>query len=170
LEEEIQRIREIIELPIRHPELFKHIGINPPKGVLIHGPSGSGKTLLARAISYETEAHFITISGPEIISKFYGQSEEKLRKIFEEAKEMAPSIIYFDRIELIAPKIDLSEKIFDYRIAGQLLTLMDGINDRGEVIIIGETNRIESVDPVFRGIGRFDIEIGPQGQGVRNRH
>ncbi len=159
LEEEIQKIREMIELPIRHPELFKRIGIDPPKGVLLHGPPGTGKTLLARAVAYETDAHFITISGPEIMSKFYGQSEENLRKIFDEAKEKAPSIIFIDELDSIAPKRGEVTGEVERRVVAQLLSLMDGLEGRGEIIVIGATNRVNDIDPALRRPGRFDREI-----------
>ena len=159
LAEEIQKIREMIELPIRHPELFKRIGIAPPKGVLLHGPPGTGKTLLARAVAYETEAHFITISGPEIMSKFYGQSEENLRKKFEEAKEMSPSIIFIDELDSIAPKRGEVTGEVERRVVAQLLSLMDGLEGRGEIIVIGATNRVNDIDPALRRPGRFDREI-----------
>jgi len=159
LEEEIQKIREMIELPIRHPELFKRIGIDPPKGVLLHGPPGTGKTLLARAVAYETEAHFITISGPEIMSKFYGQSEENLRKVFEEAKEMSPSIIFIDELDSIAPKRGEVTGEVERRVVAQLLSLLDGLEGRGEIIVIGATNRVNDIDPALRRPGRFDREI-----------
>ncbi|MFW9879981.1 MAG: AAA family ATPase, partial [Candidatus Thorarchaeota archaeon] len=150
LEEEIQRIREMIELPIRHPELFKRIGIDPPKGVLLHGPPGTGKTLLARAVAGETDAHFITISGPEIMSKFYGQSEENLRRVFEEAKEMAPSIIFIDELDSIAPKRGEVTGEVERRVVAQLLSLLDGLEGRGEIIVIGATNRVNDIDPALR--------------------
>ncbi|MFW9781698.1 MAG: CDC48 family AAA ATPase [Candidatus Heimdallarchaeota archaeon] len=159
LEDEIQRIREMIELPIRHPELFKRIGIEPPKGVLLHGPPGTGKTLLARAVAYETDAHFITISGPEIMSKFYGQSEENLRKKFEEAKEMAPAIIFIDELDSIAPKRGEVTGEVERRVVAQLLSLLDGLERRGEIIVIGATNRVNDIDPALRRPGRFDREI-----------
>jgi len=159
LEEEIQKIREMIELPIRHPELFKRIGIDPPKGVLLYGPPGTGKTLLARAVAYETEAHFITISGPEIMSKFYGQSEENLRKVFEEAKDMAPSIIFIDELDSIAPKRGEVTGEVERRVVAQLLSLLDGLEGRGEIIVIGATNRVNDIDPALRRPGRFDREI-----------
>ncbi len=159
LEGEIQKIREMIELPIRHPELFKRIGIDPPKGVLLHGPPGTGKTLLARAVAYETEAHFITISGPEIMSKFYGQSEENLRKVFEEAKEMSPSIIFIDELDSIAPKRGEVTGEVERRVVAQLLSLLDGLEGRGEIIVIGATNRVNDIDPALRRPGRFDREI-----------
>ena len=159
LEEEIQKIREMIELPIRHPELFKRIGIDPPKGVLLHGPPGTGKTLLARAVAYETDAHFITISGPEIMSKFYGQSEENLRNIFDEAKEKSPSIIFIDELDSIAPKRGEVTGEVERRVVAQLLSLMDGLEGRGEIIVIGATNRVNDIDPALRRPGRFDREI-----------
>ncbi|MFX1393716.1 MAG: CDC48 family AAA ATPase [Promethearchaeota archaeon] len=159
LEEEIQKIREMIELPIRHPELFKRIGINPPKGVLLHGPPGTGKTLLARAVAYETDAHFITISGPEIMSKFYGQSEENLRKIFDDAKDNAPSIIFIDELDSIAPKRGEVTGEVERRVVAQLLSLLDGLEGRGEIIVIGATNRVNDIDPALRRPGRFDREI-----------
>jgi len=159
LEEEIQKIREMIELPIRHPELFKRIGIDPPKGVLLYGPPGTGKTLLARAVAYETEAHFITISGPEIMSKLYAQSEENLRKVFEEAKDMAPSIIFIDELDSIAPKRGEVTGEVERRVVAQLLSLLDGLEGRGEIIVIGATNRVNDIDPALRRPGRFDREI-----------
>ncbi|TFG22614.1 MAG: AAA family ATPase [Promethearchaeota archaeon] len=159
LEEEIQKIREMIELPIRHPELFQRIGIDPPKGVLLHGPPGTGKTLLARAVAYETDAHFITISGPEIMSKFYGQSEQNLRKIFDEAKEQSPSIIFIDELDSIAPKRGEVTGEVERRVVAQLLSLMDGLEERGQIIVIGATNRVNDIDPALRRPGRFDREI-----------
>jgi transitional endoplasmic reticulum ATPase len=159
LEDEIQKIRELIELPLRHPELFKRIGIDPPKGVLLHGPPGTGKTLLARAVAYETDAHFITISGPEIMSKFYGQSEENLRKIFDDAKENSPSIIFIDELDSIAPKRGEVTGEVERRVVAQLLSLMDGLERRGETIVIGATNRVNDIDPALRRPGRFDREI-----------
>ncbi|MBD3255790.1 MAG: CDC48 family AAA ATPase [Candidatus Lokiarchaeota archaeon] len=159
LEEEIQKIREMIELPIRHPELFKRIGIDPPKGVLLHGPPGTGKTLLARAVAYETDAHFITISGPEIMSKFYGQSEENLRKIFDEARQNVPSIIFIDELDSIAPKRGEVTGEVERRVVAQLLSLLDGLEGRGEIIVIGATNRVNDIDPALRRPGRFDREI-----------
>ncbi|MFX1411884.1 MAG: AAA family ATPase [Promethearchaeota archaeon] len=159
LDNVIQKIREMIELPIRHPELFKRIGIDPPKGVLLQGPPGTGKTLLVRAVAYETNAHFISVSGPEIMSKFFGQSEENLRNIFEEAKEKAPSIIFFDEIDSIAPKREEGKNQVESRVVAQLLSLMDGIEERGEIIVIGATNQINNVDIALRRPGRFDREI-----------
>jgi transitional endoplasmic reticulum ATPase len=159
LEGEIQKIREMIELPIKHPELFEKIGIDPPKGVLLYGPPGTGKTLLARAVAYETDAHFINISGPQIMSKFFGQSEENLRTIFEEAKEKAPSIIFLDELDSIAPKREEGKSQVESRVVGQLLSLMDGLEGRGEVIIIGATNQVNNIDIALRRSGRFDREI-----------
>ncbi|MBD3212976.1 MAG: CDC48 family AAA ATPase [Candidatus Lokiarchaeota archaeon] len=159
LEGTIQKIREMIELPIRHPELFKRIGISPPKGVLLHGPPGTGKTLLARAVAYETDAHFITISGPEITSKFYGQSEENLRKVFDKAIERAPSIIFIDEMDSIAPKRGEVVGEVERRVVAQLLALMDGLKQRGEIIVIGATNRVNAIDEALRRPGRFDREI-----------
>ncbi|MFX1396395.1 MAG: AAA family ATPase [Promethearchaeota archaeon] len=159
LEEVIQKVREIIELPIRHPELFKKIGIDPPKGVLLHGPPGIGKTLLARAVAFETDAHFILISGPEIMSKFFGQSEENLRKIFDEAKKNAPTIIFLDELDSIAPQREENKNQVESRVVAQLLSLMDGLEGRGEIIIIAATNKINSIDLALRRPGRFDREI-----------
>jgi len=159
LKDTIQKIREIIELPIRHPELFKKIGIDPPKGVLLHGPPGTGKTLLAKAVAYETDAHFISISGPEIMSKFFGQSEENLRNVFEEAKDKAPSIIFLDELDSIAPKREEGKSQVESRIVAQLLSLMDGLGGRGEVIVIGATNKVNNIDSALRRPGRFDREI-----------
>ncbi len=155
----IKRIRELVELPLRHPELFKHLGIEPPKGVLLYGPPGTGKTLLARAVANETEAHFIAINGPEIMSKFYGESEARLREIFEEAKKNAPAIIFIDEIDALAPKRDEVIGEVERRVVAQLLALMDGLEARGNVIIIAATNRPEAVDPALRRPGRFDREI-----------
>ena len=159
LANEIQRIREMIELPIKHPELFKRIGIDPPKGVLLHGPPGTGKTLLARAVAFETEAHFITISGPEIMSKFYGQSEQNLRDIFDDAKKNAPSIIFIDELDSIAPKRGEVTGEVERRVVAQLLSLLDGLEGRGEIIVIGATNRVNDIDIALRRPGRFDKEI-----------
>jgi len=159
LKDSIQKIREMIELPIRHPELFKKIGIDPPNGVLLYGPPGTGKTLLAKAVAYETDAHFISISGPEIMSKFFGQSEENLRKVFEEAKEHAPSIIFLDELDSLAPKRDEGRGQVESRVVAQLLSLMDGMEGRGEIIVIGATNKINNIDIALRRPGRFDREI-----------
>ena len=159
LADEIQRIREMIELPIKHPELFQSIGIDPPKGVLLHGPPGTGKTLLARAVAFETDAHFITISGPEIMSKFYGQSEQNLRNIFEDAKNNMPSIIFIDELDSIAPKRGEVTGEVERRVVAQLLSLLDGLEGRGEIIVIGATNRVNDIDIALRRPGRFDKEI-----------
>ncbi len=159
LADEIQRIREMIELPLKHPELFKRIGIDPPKGVLLHGPPGTGKTLLARAVAFETDAHFITISGPEIMSKFYGQSEQNLRDIFDDAKKNAPSIIFIDELDSIAPKRGEVTGEVERRVVAQLLSLLDGLEGRGEIIVIGATNRVNDIDIALRRPGRFDKEI-----------
>ncbi|HID05343.1 MAG TPA: AAA family ATPase [Candidatus Caldiarchaeum subterraneum] len=159
LHEELQRIREMIELPLKHPELFRHLGIEPPKGVILYGPPGSGKTLIAKAIANETGAHFVTINGPEIMSKFYGESEARLREVFQEAEQNAPSIIFIDELDAIAPKRGEVTGEVERRVVSQLLTLMDGLKSRGQVIVIGATNRIEAIDPALRRPGRFDREI-----------
>jgi transitional endoplasmic reticulum ATPase len=159
LSNEVQKVREMIELPLKHPELFEKIGIEPPKGVLLHGPPGTGKTLLAKAVASETESAFYDISGPEIISKFYGESEENLRKRFEEAEENAPSIIFIDEIDSIAPKRDEASGEVERRVVAQLLSLMDGLKSRGKVVVIGATNRPNALDPALRRGGRFDREI-----------
>ncbi|MFX1496413.1 MAG: CDC48 family AAA ATPase [Promethearchaeota archaeon] len=159
LSDEIQRIREMVELPLKHPELFHRLNIDPPKGVLFYGPSGSGKTLMAKAVSQESNAHFITINGPEIMSKFYGASEGRLRDIFREAEENSPSIIFIDEIDSIAPKrVETSGEV-ERRVVSQLLSLMDGLRGRGEIICIGATNRINALDEALRRPGRFDREI-----------
>ena len=168
LEEAKQKIREMVELPLRHPELFKRLGIEPPKGILLYGPPGCGKTLLARAVANESEAYFIAINGPEIMSKFYGESEQRLREIFEEAKKHAPAIIFIDEIDAIAPKREEVTGEVEKRVVAQLLALMDGLEARGDVIVIGATNRPNAIDPALRRPGRFDreIEIGvPDRQG-----
>ena len=159
LDKEIQRVREMVELPLRHPSLFKRLGIDPPKGVLLRGPPGCGKTLLARAVANESEAHFISINGPEIMSKFYGESEKKLRKLFIEAEEKSPSIVFIDEIDAIAPKRETVTGEVERRVVAQLLALMDGLHGRGKVIVIGATNRPNSLDPALRRPGRFDREI-----------
>jgi transitional endoplasmic reticulum ATPase len=159
LDDEITRVREMIELPLRHPSLFKRLGIEAPKGVLLRGPPGCGKTLLARAVANETEAHFISINGPEVMSKFYGESEKKLRKLFIEAEEKSPSIIFIDEIDAIAPKRETVTGEVERRVVAQLLALMDGLHSRGKVIVIGATNRPNSLDPALRRPGRFDREI-----------
>jgi len=159
LEEVKQKIREIVELPLKYPELFEHLGIEPPKGILLYGPPGTGKTLLAKALANEIGAYFITINGPEIMSKFYGESEERLRKIFEEAQNNAPSVIFIDEIDSIAPKREEVTGEVEKRVVAQLLTLMDGLKERGKVIVIGATNRPDALDPALRRPGRFDREI-----------
>jgi transitional endoplasmic reticulum ATPase len=168
LHEEIQRVREMVELPLRHPELFQRLGIEPPKGVLLHGPPGCGKTLLARAVANESEANFFSINGPEIMSKFYGESEARLREIFQQAQQNAPSIIFIDELDAIAPKREEVTGEVERRVVAQLLALMDGLSGRGNVIVIGATNRPSALDPALRRPGRFDreIEIGvPDKQG-----
>ena len=159
LEGELKRVREIIELPLKHPELFDRLGIDPPKGVLLYGPPGTGKTLIAKAVANESGANFYTINGPEIMSKFYGESEEKLREKFEEAEKNAPSIIFIDEIDSIAPKREAVSGETEHRIVAQMLTLMDGLGERGQVIVIGATNRENALDPALRRPGRFDREI-----------
>jgi transitional endoplasmic reticulum ATPase len=155
----VGRVREMIELPLRHPELFKRLGVEAPKGVLLHGPPGTGKTLLAKAVANETNANFYTIGGPEIMSKFYGESEEKLRNVFEQAEKNAPSIIFIDEIDSIAPKREEVSGEVERRIVAQLLSLMDGMSSRGKVVVIGATNRVNAIDPALRRPGRFDREI-----------
>src|ERR671938_392094 len=159
LKEEIQKVREMIELPLRHPEIFEKLGIEAPKGVLLYGPPGTGKTLLAKAVANESNAHFISISGPEIMSKFYGESEARLREIFKEAKEKAPSIIFIDEIDSIAPKREEVTGEVERRVVSQLLSLMDGLEARGKVIVMAATNRPNAIDPALRRPGRFDREI-----------
>lgn len=159
LHNEILKVREMIELPLKHPELFDRLGIDPPKGVLLHGPPGTGKTLIAKAVANESGASFYTINGPEIMSKFYGQSEENLRKIFEEAEKNAPSIIFIDEIDAIAPKRSEVHGEVERRVVSQMLTLMDGLKGRGKLIVIGATNIPDTLDPALRRPGRFDREI-----------
>ena len=159
LKNEVQKIREMVELPMRHPELFDKIGVEAPKGVLLHGPPGTGKTLIAKAVAGETNAHFISLSGPEIMGKHYGESEERVREIFTQAEENAPSIIFIDEIDSIAPKRDEVSGELEKRIVSQLLTLMDGMESRGKVVVIAATNRPDSIDPALRRPGRFDREI-----------
>ncbi|MCK4424157.1 CDC48 family AAA ATPase [Candidatus Bathyarchaeota archaeon] len=159
LHEEIQRVREMVELPMRHPELFQRLGIEPPKGVLLHGPPGCGKTLLARAVANESEANFFSINGPEIMSKFYGESEARLREIFQQGQKNAPSIIFIDELDAIAPKREEVTGEVERRVVAQLLALMDGLSGRGNVIVIGATNRPDALDPALRRPGRFDREI-----------
>src|SRR2546422_7326504 len=155
----IQKVREMIELPLRHPELFERLGVEAPKGVLLHGPPGTGKTLLARAVASETNANFTSLGGPEIMSKFYGESEERLREVFKEAQENAPSIIFIDEIDSIAPKREEVTGEVEKRVVSQLLSLMDGLQSRGKVVVIGATNRVNAIDPALRRPGRFDREI-----------
>ncbi|MBT5642286.1 CDC48 family AAA ATPase, partial [Candidatus Bathyarchaeota archaeon] len=159
LDREIARVREMIELPLKHPELFERLGVDAPKGVLLHGPPGTGKTLLAKAVANETQANFYHIGGPEIMSKFYGESEGKLREIFKEAQENAPAIIFIDEIDSIAPKRDEVSGDVEKRIVSQLLTIMDGLEGRGKLVVIGATNRPNALDPALRRPGRFDREI-----------
>jgi transitional endoplasmic reticulum ATPase len=159
LHEEMQRIREMVELPLRHPEIFQRLGIEPPKGVLLHGPPGCGKTLLARAVANESEANFFSINGPEIMSKFYGESEARLREIFQQAQQNAPSIIFIDELDAIAPKREEVTGEVERRVVAQLLALMDGLGGRGNVIVIGATNRPGALDPALRRPGRFDREV-----------
>lgn len=157
--DEIKKVREMIELPLRHPEIFEKLGIEAPKGVLLYGPPGTGKTLLAKAVANESNAHFISISGPEIMSKFYGESEARLREIFKEAREKSPSIIFVDEIDSIAPKREEVTGEVERRVVSQMLSLMDGLEARGKVIVIAATNRPNAIDPALRRPGRFDREI-----------
>ncbi len=159
LERELQRVREMIELPLKHPELFDRLGIEPPKGVLLHGPPGTGKTLIAKAVANESGAAFFSIQGPEIMSKFYGESEAQLRNKFEEAQKSAPSIIFIDELDSIAPSRENVQGEVERRVVAQLLTLMDGLNARGKVVVIAATNRVNAIDPALRRPGRFDREI-----------
>jgi transitional endoplasmic reticulum ATPase len=159
LRDEMQKVREMIELPLRHPEIFEKLGIEAPKGVLLYGPPGTGKTLLAKAVASESNSHFISISGPEIMSKFYGESEARLREIFKEAREKAPSIIFIDEIDSIAPKREEVTGEVERRVVSQMLSLMDGLEARGKVIVIAATNRQNAIDPALRRPGRFDREI-----------
>ena len=159
MSDEIRKVREMIELPMRHPEIFEKLGVEAPKGVLLYGVPGTGKTLLAKAVANETNAHFISISGPEIMSKFYGESEARLREIFKEAKEKAPSIIFVDEIDSIAPKREEVTGEVERRVVSQMLSLMDGLEGRGKVIVIAATNRPNALNPALRRPGRFDREI-----------
>ncbi|MCL2690756.1 MAG: CDC48 family AAA ATPase [Candidatus Bathyarchaeota archaeon] len=170
LHEEIQRVREMVELPLRHPELFQRLGIEPPKGVLLHGPPGCGKTLLARAVANESEANFYSINGPEIMSKFYGESEARLREIFQQAQQKAPSIIFIDEFDSLAPKREEVTGEVERRVVAQLLALMDGLGGRGNVIVIGATNRPGALDQALRRPGRFDREIEISVPDKRGRH
>src|SRR5438876_574620 len=159
LTDEIRKVREMIELPMRHPEIFEKLGVEAPKGVLLYGVPGTGKTLLAKAVANESNAHFISISGPEIMSKFYGESEARLREIFKEARERSPSIIFIDEIDSIAPKREEVTGEVERRVVSQMLALMDGLEGRGKVIVIAATNRPNALDPALRRPGRFDREI-----------
>jgi len=159
LREEVKKIREMVEIPMKHPEIFEKLGINPPKGVLLYGPPGTGKTLLAKAVANESEANFILLNGPEIMSKYYGESEKKIRDIFDEAEKSAPTIIFIDEIDAIASKREETMGEVERRVVSQILTMMDGLKSRGKVIVIGATNRINSIDPALRRPGRFDREI-----------
>jgi len=159
LKDEIQKVREMIEMPMKHPEVFSKLGIDPPKGVLLYGPPGTGKTLLAKALANEINAYFTSINGPEIMSKYYGESEENLRKVFEDAGENSPAIIFIDEIDAIAPKREESKGEVERRVVSQLLTLMDGLKTRGKVVVIAATNLPDTIDPALRRPGRFDREI-----------
>ena len=157
--EEIKKIREMVEIPIKRPEIFQRLGIDAPKGVLLHGPPGTGKTLLAKAVANESEANFILLNGPEVMSKFYGESEKKIRDMFDEAEKNAPSIIFIDEIDAIAPKREDVSGEVERRVVSQILAMMDGLKSRGNVIVIGATNRVNALDPALRRPGRFDREI-----------
>ncbi|MEK6895915.1 MAG: CDC48 family AAA ATPase [Nanoarchaeota archaeon] len=159
LTDEIKKVREMVELPLKHPEVFDRLGIDPPKGVLLYGPPGTGKTLLAKAVANESEANFILLNGPEVMSKFYGESEKKIRDLFEEAEKNAPSIIFIDELDAIAPKREDVQGEVERRVVSQLLTMMDGLKSRGKVVVIGATNRPSSLDPALRRPGRFDREL-----------
>src|SRR5574337_457463 len=159
LRNEVAKVREMVDLPLRHPEIFKRLGVEAPKGVMLYGAPGTGKTLLAKAIANETSANFYSIGGPEIMSKFYGESEERLREIFKEAEANSPSIIFIDELDSIAPKREEVTGEVERRIVAQLLSLMDGLSSRGKVVVIGATNRINAIDPALRRTGRFDREI-----------
>jgi len=159
LEAPVKKVREMIELPMRHPEIFRKLGIAPPKGVLLHGPPGTGKTLLAKAVANETQAHFISVASPSIMSKFVGEAEERIRKVFKEAEKNAPSIIFFDELDAIAPKRDEVIGEVERRVVAQILSAMDGMEARGNVIVIAATNRLNSLDEALRRPGRFDREI-----------
>jgi len=166
LTDEIKKIREMVEIPLKHPEIFDRLGVEPPKGVLLHGPPGTGKTLLAKAVATETDSNFILLNGPEIMSKFYGESEKKIRDIFADAEKNAPSIIFIDEIDAIAPKREEVHGEVERRVVSQILTMMDGLQSRGKVVVIGATNRVNAIDPALRRPGRFDreIEVGVPGK------
>jgi len=159
LQSEITKLREMVELPLKHPEIFERLGIDPPKGVLLHGPPGTGKTLLAKAVATESDANFILVNGPELTSRFYGDTEKRIREIFEKAEKNAPSIIFFDEIDAIAPKREETYGEVERRMVAQLLATMDGMKSRGKVVVIGATNRPNAIDPALRRPGRFDREI-----------
>ncbi|WP_266077393.1 CDC48 family AAA ATPase [Haladaptatus caseinilyticus] len=169
MDEELRRVREMVELPLSNPALFRRLGIDPPKGVLLYGPPGTGKTLIAKAVANEVNAHFVSVSGPEVMSKYKGESEERLREIFDEASENAPSIIFFDEVDSLGGKRD-DESDMENRLVAQMLSLMDGLESRGEVVVIGATNRVDAIDPALRRGGRFDreIEIGAPDEGGRH--
>src|SRR5262249_22796066 len=164
-----RHVRELIELPLKHPELFDRLGIEAPKGVLLYGPPGTGKTLIARAVASESSAHFYSISGPEVIDKFYGESEAQLRRVFTEAQRNAPSVIFLDEIDAIAPKRSEVWCEVEKRVVGQLLTLMDGLRARGQVVVVGATNRPDALDPALRRPGRFDREISLHAPDMQGR-
>ncbi|HJH32442.1 MAG TPA: AAA family ATPase [Methanosarcinaceae archaeon] len=170
LGDEIERVREMIELPLKHPEIFQRLNIEPPKGIILYGPPGTGKTLIAKAVANESGANFLYIAGPEIMGKYYGESEERIRNLFEEAAEDAPSIIFIDEIDSIAPKRENVTGEVERRVVAQLLTMLDGLVERGQVVVIGATNRIDAIDPALRRPGRFDreIEIGVPDNNDRN--
>ncbi|EMA35148.1 CDC48 family AAA ATPase [Halobiforma nitratireducens] len=159
VDDELEQVREMIELPMRYPELFQQLGIEPPKGVLLHGPPGTGKTMIAKAVANEIDAFFTDISGPEIMSRYYGESEEQLRSVFEEATEQSPAVVFIDEIDSIAPEREETSGDVERRIVAQLLSLLDGLEERGEVVVIGATNRVDAIDPALRRGGRFDREI-----------
>jgi transitional endoplasmic reticulum ATPase len=169
LDRELQQVRELIELPLKHPELFDRLGIDPPKGVLLYGPPGTGKTLIARAVAAESSARFYSISGPEIIDKFYGESEAQLRRLFSDAQRSAPSVVFLDELDAIAPKREEVWGEVEKRVVGQLLTLLDGLRARGQVVVVGATNRPDALDPALRRPGRFDREIGLRAPDARGR-
>jgi len=169
LSDEIKKIREMVEIPLKHPEIFEKLGIEPPKGVLLYGPPGTGKTLLAKAVANESDANFILLNGPEVMSKFYGESEKKIRDMFEEAEKTAPAIIFIDELDAVAPKREDTVGEVERRVVSQILTMMDGLKSRGKVIVIGATNRINAIDPALRRPGRFDREISLNVPGKEGR-